>query len=192
MRSKLQKGSGSISDDHIIERIFLIRGQKVMLDKDLADLFGVETKVLKQAVRRNMDIFPSNFMIILNEVEFKNLRSQFETTSWGGSRYLPFAFTEHGVLQLANVLKSPLARKMSVRIIDAFVKMRQMIRTQDLLIKKLEEIELRVDGHEDRIELLLEYLKQLEESQKDQIQSAERKRIGYKIPRTNQQDQEME
>jgi hypothetical protein len=101
-----------------------------MLDKYLAELYEVETKALKQAVKRNMDIFPEHFMFELTEDEFKNLRSQIVTSSWGGQRYLPFVFTELGVLQLANVLKSVRARRMSVRILEVFVKMREMLTTQ--------------------------------------------------------------
>ena len=95
-----------IPDEVIASKIYLIRGQKVMLDKDLAELYETETKVLKQAVKRNIDIFPEHFMFQLTNQEFTILRSQTVTSSWGGQRYLPFVFTEHGVLQLASVLKS--------------------------------------------------------------------------------------
>ena len=107
-----------IPDEVIMGKIYLIRGQKVILDRDLAELYEVETKALKQAVKRNIDIFPEHFMFELTEEEFKNLRSQIVTSSWGGQRYLPYVFTELGVLQLANVLKSIRARKMSVRILE--------------------------------------------------------------------------
>jgi hypothetical protein len=95
-----------IPDEVIISKIYFIRGQKVMLDYDIAALYEVETKVLKQAVRRNMDIFPEHFMFVINHEEFNNLRSQIVTSNWGGQRYLPFAFTEHGILQLAHILRS--------------------------------------------------------------------------------------
>src|ERR1044071_2600797 len=95
---------------HSIEnKIYVIREQKVMLDKDLAELYGIETKVFNQAVRRNLDRFPEDFMFQLSENEIKNLRSHFVTSSWGGTRYLPNVFTEHGVLMLSSVLKSPKA-----------------------------------------------------------------------------------
>ena len=153
-----KKNSPVIPDETIINKIYVIREQKVMLDRDLAELYGVETKVLKQAVKRNMDIFPDYFMFELNEEEFKNLRSQIVTSSWGGQRYLPFAFTEHGILQLANVLRSPLARKMSVRIIDVFVKMREMLNIHKELLQKLEELEKKYIGHDDQIMLIFEYI----------------------------------
>ena len=95
-----------IPDKLIMSKIIMIRGQKVILDRDIAELYEVETKALKQVVKRNIDIFPGNFMFVLTIEEFKNLRSQIVTSSWGGQRYLPFVFTELGVLQLANVLKS--------------------------------------------------------------------------------------
>ena len=115
-----------LPDESIMSKIWFVRNEKVMLDRDLAELYEVDTKVLKQAVRRNIDIFPEHFMFELTENEFINLRSQTVTSSWGGQRYLPFVFTEHGVLQLASVLKSKKAKKMSIRIIEVFVKMRQI------------------------------------------------------------------
>jgi len=95
-----------VPEEVIMSKIYIIRGQKVMIDKDLAELYEVETKVLKQAVKRKTDIFPEHFMFELTVDEFSHLRSQIVTSSWGGQRYLPFVFTELGVLQLANVLKS--------------------------------------------------------------------------------------
>jgi hypothetical protein len=95
----------SIADEQIINKIYLIRGQKVMLDRDLADLYDLETKVLKQQVRRNMDRFPDDFMFELTTQEFTILRSQFVTSSWGGVRYLPMVFTEQGVAMLSSVFK---------------------------------------------------------------------------------------
>ena len=169
-----------IPDEKIINKIYVIRGKKIMLDKDLAELYGFETKVLKQAVRRNIDIFPDYFMFELNPDEFKNLRSQFVTSNWGGQRYLPFAFTEHGILQLANVLRSPLARKMSVRIIDVFVKLREMLNIHKELFSKIEELEKKYAGHDEQIMLIFEYLKQFEEAKQQQLAHINRKRIGFK------------
>lgn len=170
----------AIPDEAIINKIYIIREQKVMLDRDLAVLYGVETKVLKQAVKRNLDIFPDYFMFELNNEEFKNLRSQIVTSSWGGQRYLPFAFTEHGILQLANVLRSPLARKMSVRIIDVFIKMREMLNLNRELFKKLSDLEKKYIGHDDQIMLLFEYINRLEETKQQELEQAKRKRIGYR------------
>ncbi len=101
----------NVSVEAIASKIYLIRGVKVMLDRDLAELYGVKTKRLKEQVRRNTERFPDDFMFELSKNEFKNLRSQFATSSWGGSRYAPMAFTEHGVLMLSSVLKSDRAIK---------------------------------------------------------------------------------
>ena len=108
-------------------KIYTIRNQKVMLDFDLADIYGVQTKVLNQAVKRNISRFPSDFMFQLTKVEIENLRSQFVTSSWGGSRYLPFAFTEQGVAMLASVLKSEIAIQVNIAIVRAFVAIRQSL-----------------------------------------------------------------
>ena len=94
-----------LSEETIANKIYFIRNQKVMLDRDLAILYGIETKVLNQAVKRNMSRFPEDFMFQLTEIEFQNLKSQIVTSSWGGTRKLPYAFTEHGVLMLSSVLK---------------------------------------------------------------------------------------
>ena len=101
-----KKGNVSLSDESVTSKIYVIREHKVMLDKDLAELYGVETKVLKQQVKRNIDRFPEDFMFELANDEFTNLRSQFVTSSWGGIRYNPMAFTEQGVVILPSVLKS--------------------------------------------------------------------------------------
>ena len=98
-----------VAEQKILNRIYAIRGEKVMLDQDLAEMYGVETKQLKRQVKRNMDRFPKDFMFELTKKEFENLRSQIGTSSWGGSRYLPIAFTEHGVLMLSSVLSSSTA-----------------------------------------------------------------------------------
>jgi hypothetical protein len=169
-----------ITQEVIMSKIFIMRGQKVILDKDLAELYEVETKALKQAVKRNMDIFPEHFMFELTENEFKNLRSQIVTSSWGGQRYLPFVFTELGVLQLANVLKSVRARRMSVRILEVFVKMREMLTTHKDILFKIEKIVEKMDEHDDQILLIFKYLQQIEQSRQQEEQLAERRRIGFR------------
>jgi hypothetical protein len=174
------KNEMMIPEEVIMSKIYLIRGQKVILDKDLAELYEVETKALKQAVKRNMDIFPGHFMFELTEDEFKNLRSQSVTSSWGGQRYLPFVFTELGVLQLANVLKSVRARRMSVRILEVFVKMREMLATHKEILYRIEKIVAKLDEHDDQIILIFEYLRQLEQSRQQQEEQANRKRIGFR------------
>ena len=105
-----------IPDETILSKILLIRGLKVMLDSDLADLYGVTTKRLNEQVKRNIYRFPDDFMFQLTESEFENLKSQFATSSWGGRRTLPYAFTEHGVLMLSSVLNSELAIKVNIQI----------------------------------------------------------------------------
>jgi len=169
-----------LPDEVIMSKIFLIRGKKVMIDRDLAELYDVETKVLKQAVRRNRDIFPGNFMVELNKDEFANLRSQFVTSTWGGQRYLPFVFTEHGVLQLANVIRSMRARRMSIRIIEVFIKMREMLSTHKEILQKLEQIEKKDTEQDKKILIIFKYLKQLEKSRQDELNYKNRKKVGFK------------
>jgi hypothetical protein len=127
-------------------RILLIRGERVMLDADLAELYGVATKVLVQAVKRNVERFPPDFMFQLTPDEFSNLRSQFVTSSWGGRRYAPFAFTEHGIAMLSSVLKSERAIKVNVEIMRAFVRLRRLLGSHEDLARKLAELEKRYDA----------------------------------------------
>jgi hypothetical protein len=169
-----------IPDEVIASKIYLIRGQKVMLDQDLAELYETETRVLKQAVKRNIDIFPEHFMFQLTNQEFTILRSQTVTSSWGGQRYLPYAFTEHGVLQLTSVLKSIRARKMSVRIIEVFVKMREMLATHKEILHKLEQIEKKDIEQDQKIMLIFEYLKQLEQIKHQELERKPTVVKGYK------------
>ncbi len=130
----------------IIERqILLIRGEKVILDADLAKLYGVDTKVLVQAVKRNKDRFPSDFMFQLSQVEFSDLRSQFVTSTWGGRRYPPYAFTEQGVAMLSSVLRSSRAVAVNIEIMRTFVKLRRLLDSNDKLRKKLEALEQKYD-----------------------------------------------
>jgi len=132
--------------EHIESKIFLIRGQKVMLDRDLAGLYGVETKVLNQAVRRNSSRFPEDFMFELTLNEAKSSRSQFVTLNRGENiKYLPYAFTEQGIAMLSSVLKSERAIHVNIQIIRAFTKMREMIAHHAELRSKLEALELRYD-----------------------------------------------
>ena len=131
----------------IEKKILLIRGEKVMLDADLAELYGVETKILVRAVKRNVDRFPSDFMIQLNKEEFENLRFQFGTSSrWGGRRYLPYAFTEQGVAMLSSVLNSDRAIKVNIEIMRAFVSLRQLLASNKELAKRFDELEKKYDS----------------------------------------------
>lgn len=142
----MNASSVSVPSERILQAIHLIRGQKVMLDADLAKLYGVETKVLNQAVRRNIDRFPEDFAFRLSDEEFADLRSQIVTSSqWGGRRYPPYAFTEQGVAMLSSVLRSPSAVNVNIEIMRAFVQLRRMLATHEDLSKSLEELEERYD-----------------------------------------------
>lgn len=167
----------SIPDEIITNKIYLIRGQKVMIDRDLAELYSVETKALKQAVKRNLDIFPRHFMFELSKDENEFLRSQFVTSKKGsgGPRYLPMVFTEHGVLQLAHVLRSKRSRSMSIRITEIFIKMREML-VDSLNIKlEIEEIKKKLSNQNKNIELVFSYLDELIDKKEKP-----RTKIGYK------------
>jgi hypothetical protein len=155
----------------IASKIFLIRGQKVMLDRDLAELYGVQTKVLKQAVRRNSDRFPSDFMFELTKKEFENLRSQIVTSSWGGLRYLPMAFTEQGVAMLSSVLNSKRAIQVNIQIMRTFSQLRRMLETHKDLKRKIEAMEKKYD---ENFQIVFEAIKQLfDEEEKPKV------KIGY-------------
>ena len=144
----------------ILHLIMVVRGEKVILDSDLAKLYGVETKRLNEQVRRNIAKFPVDFMFQLTADEFKNLKSQIATSSsgWGGRRKPPTVFTEHGALQAANVLNSDRANKMSVFIIRAFVRLREMALANAKLARKLDQLERRVSDHD---ELLMEIIQEI-------------------------------
>ena len=129
----------------VISKVAIVRGQRVMFAPDLAELYGVETKVLMQAVRRNIDRFPQDFLFQLTDQEFTILRSQIVTSSWGGTRYLPYAFTEQGVAMLSSVLRSPRAIAVNIEIMRAFVRMRALIDTNRELAKKLAALEAKYD-----------------------------------------------
>ncbi len=139
--------SSLIPVEKIERAILLIRGQKVMLDKDLAELYGVQTKALTRAVRRNRERFPSDFMFALNGKEFGNLRRHFGTSSqWGGRRYLPYAFTEQGVAMLSSVLHSRRAVLVNIEIMRAFVRLRQILASHAELSRKLAALEQKYDA----------------------------------------------
>ena len=133
--------------ESIVSKIIFLRGEKVLLDRDLAVLYGVETKVLKQAVRRNIRRFPSDFMFELSKEEFEDWRSQFVTSNSVkmGLRYNPMAFTEQGVAMLSSVLKSERAIEVNIAIMRAFVRLRQMLASNEELARKLEEMEKKYD-----------------------------------------------
>ena len=147
-----------------IERaILVIRGHKVLLDADLATLYGVETRRLNEQVKRNIDRFPDDFMFQLTKQEFENLKSQFATSSrgWGGKRKIPFVFTEHGALMAASVLNSQKAIEMSILIVRVFVKLRGILSTHKQLATKLAQLERKLSTHDEQIVVLFEAIREL-------------------------------
>lgn len=159
----------------IQNKIYEIRVQNVMLDSDLAELYGVETKRLKEAVRRNVQRFPNDFMFELTEEEFENLRTQFATSSWGGARYMPFVFTEQGVAMLSSVLSSDKAIEVNIQIIRAFVFLRQHAMSHAELTEKLHMLESRFEQKFNDVYVAIHFLLQKDDSE----DSSKRKQIGY-------------
>jgi hypothetical protein len=167
----------TVSEETIVEKIYIIRGQKVMLDRDLAEMYGVEVKRLNQAVKRNTSRFPGDFMFQLNQDEFQNLKSQFVTSSWGGIRKLPYAYTEQGVAMLSSVLNSETAIQVNIQIIRLFTKMKQLILDNKDLWMKIEKIEQHLLKNDEEIKTIFAYLKKL------LIQENKpRNPIGFKAP----------
>jgi len=164
--------------ERILNNILLIRGEKVMLDLHLSELYGVETRALKQAVRRNMELFPDDFMFILEENEIELLVSQNVIPSrqfLGGA--LPFAFTETGVAMLSGVLKSKRAKEMNIAIMRAFIMLRKMLLDTSVLRIEMEEIKKHIRNQDKNIELLFSYLDEFIENQNN---PKPRTKIGYK------------
>ncbi|MDH3576020.1 MAG: ORF6N domain-containing protein [Desulfobacteraceae bacterium] len=158
----------------IASKIYFIRNMKVMLDRDLAELYEVETKALKQAVRRNIDRFPADFMFELTKDEYQSLRSQIVTLKRGQhSKYAPFAFTEHGVLMLSSVLNSERAIQVNIQIVRTFTKLREMLSTHKDLKRKIESMEKKYD---EQFQIVFEAIKQLL-SEEDKP----KKKIGYTV-----------
>jgi hypothetical protein len=157
-----------VHSSYIHDRIYEIRGQKVMLDFDLAQLYGTETKRLKESVRRNISRFPDDFMFELSEYEWSNLRSKIATSSWGGIRYKPFAFTEHGVAMLASVLKSDAAIQVNIAIVRAFIALRRnLIQSPD---DKYEELQKSIRILEINMEEILTDQNDINEDTRIQIE----------------------
>jgi len=135
-----------IPSERIVSKIYIIRNKKVMLDKDLAELYGVEKRVLNQSVKRNIKRFPADFMFELNKEEIKNLKSQIVTSSWGGARKGFFAFSEQGVAMLASILNSDKAINVNIQIIRTFVKIRELLATNEALQRKMMQMERKYDA----------------------------------------------
>lgn len=164
----------TVPDELIVNKIYVIRGQKVMLDRDLAKLYDVETKRLKEQVRRNIDRFPESFMFELSDEENDSLRSQFATLKRGRhSKYPPFVFTEHGILMLSSVLNSKTAIKMSVQIIETFVQLRKLANNYEEIMKKIQQMESQYKEQFGEIYEALQHLM-------SKTEQPSRKRIGYK------------
>ena len=147
--------------EKIESKIFLIRGKRVMLGQALAELYDVETRTLIQAVKRNVDRFPEDFMFNLNEQEYEILRSQIVISSWGGRRHLPYAFTEQGVSMLSSVLNSKRAIQVNIQIMRIFTKLREVIAHNKEIMQKLNQLESRVEKHDSEIQSIFEAIRQL-------------------------------
>jgi phage regulator Rha-like protein len=170
----------NIPEEIITSKIYFIRDQKIMLDSDLAKLYGVETRRLNEQIKRNIERFPIDFMFRLTSEEWLNLKSQFATSSWGGRRKPPLVFTEQGVAMLSSVLNSKTAIKVNIQIIRIFTKMKSFLLTQKNLIVKLKEIEEKVSSHDEQMLLIFEYIKQFENTKQQLLENKERIKIGYK------------
>jgi len=163
----------------VASRIVVLRNQKVILDSDLAELYGVPVKQLNQQVKRNAHRFPSDFLFTLTKAEQKSLRSQIVTSNStrGGRRYLPHAFTEHGAIMAATVLNSRRAIEMSLFVVRAFVQMRQALAVNQHVVSKLFELEARLDSHDEEIQGLVEAIRELLTPL-----PASQRRIGFEAP----------
>lgn len=166
--------SGAVSTIQLRERIFLIRGQRVILDEDLAELYGVETRRLNEQIKRNLERFPADFMFQLTAKEWAHLKSQIATSSWGGRRTTPYAFTEHGAVMAASVLNSPEAVEASVFVVRAFIAMRDTLASTQALTRKLLELERKVGGHDETISALVSAIRQLMETP-----TPKKRKIGF-------------
>ena len=171
----------SIPEEIILNKIYLLRGFKIILDSDLAELYQVETKQLKRQVKRNIERFPSDFMIELTKDEYDSLRSQFGTLKRGEhSKFLPYAFTEHGVLMLSSVLNSPKAIQVNIQIMRIFTRIRQMLSDNTELRLAIEKLERKTENHTKNIEVVFKYIDELMDKAE---KPRPRKEIGYKTPK---------
>ncbi|MFH1288784.1 MAG: ORF6N domain-containing protein [bacterium] len=150
--------SNIVKQDIVEKKILLIRGLNVILDKDLAELYDVKTKSLNLAVKRNIDRFPQDFMFQLSKEEFDNLRFQFETSRWGGIRYLPYVFTEQGVAMLSSVLNSKRAIQVNIGIMRVFVNIRNLVSTNKDMFNRLNQLEDEVQLHDKKIRTIFEVI----------------------------------
>lgn len=150
-----------VSDEIILQKVLLMRGQKVMLDRDLAEMYGVEVKRLNEAVKRNASRFPEDFMFQLAQNEWRDLKSHFATSSWGGARKPPYAFTEQGVAMLSSVLNSETAIQVNIQIIRLFTRMKKLVLDNKDLWNKIEKIEQQLVKNDEELKTVFAYLKKL-------------------------------
>jgi len=175
-----QQTAIAIPEEVVMSKIYEIRGQKVMLDSDLAELYQVETRRLNEQVKRNASRFPDDFMFQLTAEEWENLKSQNATSSWGGRRKLPYAFTEHGVLMLSSVLNSDRAITVNIHIMRVYTKLREMLLTHKDVLKELEKVKHKLGANSNDIELIFEYIKQFEQIKQQELEYQNREPIGFK------------
>jgi hypothetical protein len=171
-----------IDIQHVQGKIHVIRGQRVMLDMDLAMLYQVETKQLKRAVKRNHARFPLDFVFEISQGEWENLRYQIGTSSWGGVRFLPFAFTEQGVGRLSSVLRSERAIQMNIAIMRAFIAIRRLAMQHEEILQQLAELTNRVGSHDQQLASIYVAIENLLDDKADQQSWANRERIGFRKP----------
>ena len=168
----------SIPDELVMNKIYIIRNQKVMLDRDLAELYQVTTSNLNKAVNRNIKRFPDDFMFKLSDEEFKNLIFQTGTSSWGGTRKLPYVFTEQGLTMLSGVLTSDRAINVNIQIMRIFTRIRQMLIDNTELRLAIEKLEKKTDNNTKNIEVVFQYIDELTDKKET---PKPREQIGYKI-----------
>lgn len=168
-----------VPDEVVMNKIYIIRNQKVMLDADLADLYQVETRILNQQVKRNLKRFPDDFMFQLTQQEFENLISQIVTSNRGGTRKLPLVFTEQGVAMLSGILSSDRAIAVNIQIMRIFTRVRQMLTDNTELRLDIEKIKKKLDNQDKNMEIVFRYLDELLEKKEN---PKPRTKIGYKMP----------
>lgn len=162
----------------IQNKIYLIRSQKVMLDSDLAELYGVETKMLNRSVKRNLERFSEEFMFQLLDEELESLRCQFGTSkeTKGGRRYNPYVFTEYGVVMLSSILNSKRAIAVNIQVVKVFVKLKKAVLINTEIMNKIEEIEKRVSGHDEKFEIVIDAIRQILNPPEEP-----KKQIGFRV-----------
>ena len=177
-KQSIKKPETLVSVEIIQNKIYLVRGLKVMFDKDLAALYEVPTKKFNQQVKRNIKRFPRDFMFQLNSKELNNLRSQFVTSRWGGCRYLPYVFTELGVAMLSSVLNSDRAIEVNIQIMRVFTKLREMMVSHKDLARKIEDLERKFQDHDQKIIQIFNAIRQMM-AVPDQAEPYKRSKIGF-------------